>query len=257
VGKDQRLYGKFTLDFPENQKILPLSDAAFRCLVEATLWSRKQETDGWLATRLALAKWSPEVLEELCTNDPEKPSLIPVENGWLIRDYADHQDTKDEIAARRERNRVAGQKGGLAKGKRGAKRTASDLLSETVAEEEEETEEHNPTPKGVGAPRKRRAKPRTRICDDYMPSRPTADKLRADFPDVTDPLLRSLHEDFCLYWQGQGRPMADWDAVWLRWMRKEFAKSKPTTSNGSVVDNKVSEWIDLANKQPHLKAIGG
>ncbi len=140
MGKDGRLYAKFTLDFADNHKILPLSDAAFRCLVEATLWSREHLTDGWLASRLALAKWSLDVLQELSTNDPDAPSLIALETGWLIRDFAEHQDTREEIEARRERNRLAGQKGGLAKSKRGAKRgakpTASESLSETVAETE-------------------------------------------------------------------------------------------------------------------------
>ena len=36
--KDIRLYAKFTLDFSDHPKIMPLSDAAFRCLIEATLW---------------------------------------------------------------------------------------------------------------------------------------------------------------------------------------------------------------------------
>lgn len=142
--KDQRLYGKFTLDFPDHPKIAILSDKAFRCLVEATLWSRDQLTDGLLARRYALARWGLDVLQELCDNDDERPSLIETEKGWLIHDYAEHQDTKQDIEARRERNRLAGQKGGLAKAKRGAKRVASksvsESLSENVAETETETE---------------------------------------------------------------------------------------------------------------------
>jgi hypothetical protein len=138
--KDQRLYGKFCLTFPNHQKIVILSDAAFRCLVEATLWSRDQQTDGFLARRLALAKWSLEALQELCTNDTDKPSLIEREEGWYIHDYSEHQDTKADIEARRERNRRAGQQGGLAKAKRGAKRGAkrpvSEVVSENVAEKE-------------------------------------------------------------------------------------------------------------------------
>jgi hypothetical protein len=142
VAKDQRLFAKFTLDFPQNPKIMPLSDAAFRCIVEATIWSRDHVTDGFLARRLALAKWSLDVLLELCTNDDQKPSLIEREEGWYIPDYAEHQDTKADIEARRERAKVAGQKGGLAKAKRPAKRpakpAASKTLSENVAEEEVE-----------------------------------------------------------------------------------------------------------------------
>jgi hypothetical protein len=140
VAKDQRLFAKFTLDFPQNPKIMPLSDAAFRCIVEATIWSRDHVTDGFLARRLALAKWSLDVLLELCTNDDQKPSLIEREEGWYIPDYAEHQDTKADIEARRERAKVAGQKGGLAKAKRPAKPTASKPLSKNVAEEEVEVD---------------------------------------------------------------------------------------------------------------------
>jgi hypothetical protein len=53
MAKDQRLYGKFTLNFPRHPKIAILSDAAFRCLVEATLYSRDELTDGLLASRYA------------------------------------------------------------------------------------------------------------------------------------------------------------------------------------------------------------
>lgn len=140
MAKDGRLYAKFTLDFPDSHKVLPLSDKAFRALVEMTIWSRKQMTDGVLASRLAVAKWSLEVCQELCTNDPVNPSLIEVENGYLIHDFAEHQDTRAEIEARSERNKAAGRKGGQARAKRSAKRVASESLSETQAETETETE---------------------------------------------------------------------------------------------------------------------
>ena len=144
MAKDNRLFGKFGLDFPDHPKILPLSDAAFRCLVEATLWSRKQMTDGLLARRYAVAKWGVDVLAELSTNDPENPSLIESEEGWMLHDFAEHQDTRAEIEARSARNKAAGRRGGLAKAKQsakqGAKRPASGTLSESLPETETETE---------------------------------------------------------------------------------------------------------------------
>lgn len=143
TAKDNRLYAKFTLDFMDHPKIAGLSDAAFRALVDAIIWSRRQQTDGFLARRLALAKWSLEILQELCNNDDEKPSLIEREEGWYVHDFATIQDTKAEIEARRARAVSAGQKGGLAKAKRPAKRTASKSPSkrpsENVAETETET----------------------------------------------------------------------------------------------------------------------
>lgn len=138
--KDSRLYGKFTLDFPDSHKIMPLSDAAFRCLVEATLWSRKHLTDGLLPSRYAVARWSLSVLEELTSNDASNPSLEVVEGGYQIRDFAQHQDTRADIDARRERNKANGQKGGLAKAKRSAKRVGKQVASESVSENVAETE---------------------------------------------------------------------------------------------------------------------
>lgn len=142
--KDRRLYARFTLDFMDHPKIAILSDGAFRTLVDATIWSRRLMTDGFLARRLALARWSLENLRELCNNDDEKPSLIEREEGWYIHDFADEQDTKAEIVARQERAKAAGQKGGLARAKRPAKRPAkrnpTEMLSENVAETETKTE---------------------------------------------------------------------------------------------------------------------
>ena len=143
MAKDGRLYAKFTLDFPDSHKIMPLSDAAFRALVEMTIWSRRQMTDGFLASRYAVARWSLDVCQELATNDPTNPSLVEVENGYLIHDFASHQDTKAEIEARTARNKLAGQKGGLAKAKRSAKQVAKRNSSEPVAETETETETYN------------------------------------------------------------------------------------------------------------------
>lgn len=247
--KDSRLFAKFTLDFPDSRKVLPLSDSAFRCLVEAIIWSRKEESDGWLARRLAVAKWSLDDLHELSTNDAENPSLQEHETGWQIHGFADLQDSKAEIDARRERNRLAGQKGGLAKGKRvgkrGAKPTASGAPSENVADKETDSITSNEVIEGAPS----RAKPRKRITEDYMPLRGTLDKLRSEFPTVNNDQLKALHEDFVLYWQGQGRPMADWDATWLRWMRKECKKltadrgSRPAASDAAFARTQALKLV--------------
>lgn len=125
ANKDTRLYARFTLDFPDHPKIAILSDSAFRTLVSATIYSRRLMTDGYLAKRLALAKWSLADLQELCNNDPDKPSLIEQEDGWYIHDYDQQQDTRQEIEARRQRAKEAGSIGGRMKAaKHGAKPSA-------------------------------------------------------------------------------------------------------------------------------------
>lgn len=144
VTKGGLIFAKFAVSFASNHKILPLSDAAFRCLVEATLWSREQLTDGFLPSRLARARWSLEVLEELTSNDPDAPSLIEVENGYIIHDYSVYQDTRAEVEARRENAKAAGRLGGQAKAKhvakRPAKRTASTAVSKVLSKNVPEVE---------------------------------------------------------------------------------------------------------------------
>lgn len=139
MAKDDRLYGRFTLDFADSHKIFPLSDAAFRCLVEATLLSRRMKSDGFIANALALAKWGASPLLELATNDPVNPSLIEVENGYMIHDFAQHQSTKAEIDGLIERRKAAGQKGGLARAKALAVAKPKQKPSKTYPETETET----------------------------------------------------------------------------------------------------------------------
>lgn len=119
MAKDSRLYGQFTLDFPDHEKVAILSDSAFRMLVEMTLYSRRMLTDGRVSIRLAHAKWSQSAAEELLSNDDDKTSIYIDGGDYVIHDFAEHQTTKADIEAMREKKRAAGRKGGLAKSKNG------------------------------------------------------------------------------------------------------------------------------------------
>jgi hypothetical protein len=110
--KDKRLYMTFPNDFPEHPKIKPLSDAAFRVFVEMNGYSRTQDLDGRVPVPVAKAKWKARALTELQNNHPERPTLT-VENGeFVIRDYAEHQQTKSARAELVARNKENGSKGG-------------------------------------------------------------------------------------------------------------------------------------------------
>lgn len=143
LAKDRRLYARIDIGFDEHDKIFPLSDAAFRALVEATLYARRQLTDGFLAERLAVKRWGADVLEELSANDPARPSLVRVEGGWQIHDFAEHQTTNADIEAKR----AAGSKGGRAKANRmssnfvaGANEVLEQNGSTTLAKTDTETD---------------------------------------------------------------------------------------------------------------------
>ena len=113
--KDDRLFIRITLDFFDSEKVFPLSPAAKLAFIEMIAWSARQHTDGRIRKRLALARWTPDIIEELLDSDPERPLLAEGDTDYFIHDYAEHQQTTADIEAVREARRAAGRKGGLAK----------------------------------------------------------------------------------------------------------------------------------------------
>ena len=232
MAKDPRIWAKFAVDMPDNPKILPLSDAAFRCLIEMTMYSRRMLTDGFVASRLAVAKWGLDVLEELCENDPFKPSLSRVSEGGLegfqIRDFAEHQELRADIEARSRRNKANGSKGGQARAKQVAKQPAKRKSSETQAETETETESNKP----LNPPLKGGERKGSRLPDGWMPSREDIAAVAADCPGFD---TQREHKNFTEYWlskTGQGAVKLNWSMTWRTWMRRAYdrlpANQKPT-----------------------------
>ncbi len=262
--KDSRLFFKLALGFSDNHKIRPLSDAAFRCLVEAIDWCRSQPNDGFLPSRYAVARWGLDVLLELATNDPEKPSLIEVKTGvtgWQIHDYAAMNITKAEIEARSQRNKLNGQRGGLAKSKRVAKQVASESLSECLPEKEKEKEQEvttNVVTSSDASPKTaKRNKPRTRINPAYMPTQAIVDAIKAETGATSDQ-LKFQHSQFVDYWQGRGEPMADWHATWRRWMRQAHSRGDfgaTPAPNGKT--HKLRALADLAAEVREMETVNG
>jgi hypothetical protein len=169
VAKDARLYARLTLDFTEHPKIAGLSDAAFRTLVEMILYSRRMMTDGFISKRLIAdddtatkqrsKRWFASVCFDLLHNDDDNPTLIEVENGYLIHDFSEHQTTRADLESLSETRRNAGRKGGIASGEtRRAKKLEATKQNRSKTKPETETEtdkrtkeppyppEHEPSP---------------------------------------------------------------------------------------------------------------
>ena len=54
---DRRIWARMTVDFADSPKVVVLSDAAFRPLVEMILWCRRGETDGVIPRAYADRRW--------------------------------------------------------------------------------------------------------------------------------------------------------------------------------------------------------
>ncbi|WP_353809098.1 hypothetical protein [Agromyces sp. SYSU T00194] len=102
----------FPNDFWQHPKVAPLSDAAFRAFVELNGYSRMQDLDGRVPAGVARRMWAPKVLDELCSNHPERPSLVVDGDVFVIWNYAEHQQTRADRDALVEKNRANGRKGG-------------------------------------------------------------------------------------------------------------------------------------------------
>jgi hypothetical protein len=228
MAKDDRLYARFDIAMDEHPKIMLLSDVGFRALVEATLYSRRQLTDGFLAARIAERKWGREAIAELTSNDPERPSWHPHikdgVDGYMIHDFAEHQTTNADIEAKR----AAGRMGGLAKAaKTGSKpvapatdvpkQKASTTSSAPLAITETETETKTSTSNEVERTARKRA---SRLDPQWVPSNESVQKAREDAPDVDHHKEHSVFVDYWIAQPGQKGVKTDWDSTWRNWMRR-------------------------------------
>ncbi|SFR75964.1 hypothetical protein SAMN05428970_1996 [Agromyces sp. CF514] len=211
--KDDRLYGRFTLDFADSPKIAPLSDIAFRTLVEMTLHSRRMLDDGFVDARIVAKKWKKKAVDELCINDTEKPSLIRVDGGFRIHDFAEHQQTRADIDKKRE----AGRAGGLARAQAHAKADAqapSKLLTETETETPSSTKKEN-TPASRGS----------RLDPSWLPSADDVAKIKSECPDVDPQREHAVFVDYWVAVPGTKGIKRDWSATWRNWMRRKQSDS--------------------------------
>ena len=230
--KDERLYARFDIGMDEHPKIMLLSDVAFRALIESTLYSRRQLTDGFLAERVAVKKWGQEAITELTSNDPERPSWVRCEKdgvaGLRIHDYEKHQTTTADIEKKRESGRL----GGLAKAQRSASKgvaPASGSVEQTASTSLAKTETETETPSST----KKETPPATRgtrLDPSWLPSKEDIAKIRTECPGI-DP--QAEHVEFVDYWvavPGAKGVKLDWSATWRNWMRRKQRdlKGKPT-----------------------------
>jgi hypothetical protein len=89
---------------PNNPKILPLSDKAFRLYIEGLCYANQYLTDGFLAQAVINRLDSGNAYQELL----DAGLWIQVEAGAQIHDYCEHQTSRKTVEEKREqvRNRV-------------------------------------------------------------------------------------------------------------------------------------------------------
>lgn len=233
MAKDDRLFAPFPIEMDEHPKIIGLSDAAFRAVFEATFYARRMLSDGFLDARVVLKRWGQDVADELSSNDPERPSWIPVEGGWRIHDFEKHHPVRAEIEAKREDVRAkrseAGKRGNskrwdsktIANGSQTDRKPVANDRSETETETVKERE------------KKLAAKHGSRIHSDFTINDDMRSWAKEHTPNVD--VDKKLPE-FIDYWAGVAGVKGvklDWVGTWRNGMRKqqEFAERDGTAAD--------------------------
>lgn len=81
-------------NMPEHPKVEPLSDKAFRLLVETWCWSKRAKTDGHVHAAVWKKRGTPKARAELLAAGLVDDDLT---GGVIVHDYDDWQMTSDEI----------------------------------------------------------------------------------------------------------------------------------------------------------------
>lgn len=280
---DTRKWIKISLDLPMHPKMLAVSAPARWLFMEMLCYCSEYMTDGvvpdTVAKRLAtntasdtlsglqsvmlskelskkaskmlsdllnagLTELAEHLLNELKSNGD--PATLSYENdAYLIHDYLEHQASRKDIIARHERLREAGRRGGLARGKQDAKRSASKMLSkgssETQADKDIDIDNYPPTPNGVspqGGKRATQKKPRKISRPKPLPPDWKPNPTHARIALETGVNLDTEAEKFRDYLKASGKTYVDHDAAFRNWLRSPYRNNagKPATRYRTQAD---------------------
>lgn len=111
--RDARLYITLPIDIHRHPKLRNLPAEVKWAFVEMNCEARIADNDGRFAQEDAEFLWPAEVLAALVASHPTRPVVTRAENGdYVIREYAEHQQTKADRERLAEISRENGRKGG-------------------------------------------------------------------------------------------------------------------------------------------------
>jgi hypothetical protein len=197
----------FPNDFHRHPKIARLPPEVRWTFVEMNGEARLADNDGVFTREEAEFLWPVEHLDALVGSHPTRPLVKRTENQYLIRDYAQHQQTRLERESLSEKRASAGRLGGKSQASakqvlRKPKQTEAELEIEIEKELKETTA------------RKR--------ASTVPPNFAITDEMRS-WASANTPLvdLDAKLPEWVDYWRGTGRTMKDWLSVWRNGMRKQ------------------------------------
>src|SRR6266568_2436151 len=134
---DSREFIRLHAGMPEHPKVDPLSDSAFRALIEAWCLCRRTRNDGRIPVATWTKKWKLKARKELIA-----AGLVRIEDAAAVmHDWLEHQPSIEELDKRRAAKVDAGRKGGQNSGQSrrdSASKPASKVEAPASAEAKQE-----------------------------------------------------------------------------------------------------------------------
>ena len=198
------------------------------------------------------------LLNELCTNDPTKPSLTKTEDGFKVTDYLDYQEAKKDVLARKEHGRKMARARWSKKNdaKSNAVSNAQSITTSNalgnatsnalrnadkdkdISKEKIYKKETEPLP----AKKRKRAVP---LPADWKPN-PTHARIALE--RGID--LEAQAEKFRDYARAHGKAYRDWDAGFRNWLRSPYVMSENTSTHYVSQGERVERMFKAAaNRQ--------
>lgn len=282
---------KISQDLPQHPKMLVISIPARWLFAELLCYCSKFLTDGTIskasanaiampiamhtamlkalpkAIREAMLDAMPKVmldfeeiadslLNELCTNDPTKPSLTKTEDGFKITDYLDYQEAKKDVLARQEHGRkMARARWGKKNDAKGnalgnaqsitksnalgnatsnALRNADKDKDIDISKEKIYKKETEPLP----AKTRKRAVP---LPADWEPN-PTHARIALE--RGID--LEAQAEKFRDYARAHGKAYRDWDAGFRNWLRSPYVQPENASPRYRTQEDRIERMFQVA-----------
>lgn len=224
--RDHRTFVAIDHNMPDHPKVVGLSDAAFRALVEAICYCSRLETDGNLKASATRKLGPTDAIEELL----REGLFDDTGAGYQVHDYLDFQRSAAEIREIRENRRLAGSAGGKAKAaavadaKQSASKPVGISSGKTGSEMYPETEtETYKNPSGSTAQKRG-----SRLPSEWTPAERDIAWQREQ--TINDLFARKETEKFIDYWtaaSGSTAVKRDWSAAWRNWMRNAVERQNP------------------------------
>ncbi len=190
------------------------------------------------------------LLDELCTNDPTKPSLTKTEDGFKVTDYLEYQEAKEDVLARQEHGRKMararwGKKNNAASNAQSI--TTSNALGNATsnalrnADKDKDIDIKEKIYKKENQPPAKTRKRAVPLPADWKPN-PTHARIALE--RGID--LEAQAEKFRDYARAHGKAYRDWDAGFRNWLRSDYTKPENPSPRYRTQEDQIERMFQVA-----------